>query len=118
MEFQTRIVGTHFQSAEAKNFATNLKQGDTLAILRDAANKFDVNAVQVLILHAGPAVLTYAEGVSRIGSEFPIEASCLGFIPKTDNSALAAELDSGIEYFAEVILDGQLFITVKPAPIR
>lgn len=78
--FQCTLAGANFRPADAREVCKSLSIGDTLELEADPANPYDSNAVRVI-----------ASG------EF------IGFIPKTDNTAVAAALTRGEEVLVEVV---------------
>lgn len=67
---QFELVGTSFRPAEAKEIVKAASIGDEYRLERDAENAYDDNAIKVMS-----------------------DDEHIGFVPKTDNADLAAEMD-------------------------
>lgn len=80
MEILTSLVGVNFRPAEAKEIVDALEIGDMCELVRDPANPYDSNAVQV-----------------HFNDTF------IGFIPKVDNAEIANHLDGGAKASCEVV---------------
>ena len=71
----THLVGSNFRPAECREIVKTLEEGTVLVLERDPQNQYDSNAIKVMY-----------------------EGNHLGFIPKSDNEALANEMDHGKEF--------------------
>jgi len=76
----THLVGSNFRPAECREIVKTLEEGTLLWLERDAQNQYDSNAIKVM----------YEDHVNGMMH--------LGFIPKSDNEALANEMDHGREF--------------------
>lgn len=75
MQIDITLAGASFRPKEAKDYITEqLTRGDECVLERDRHNQYDANAIQI-----------QANGVF------------IGFVPKTDNSELAAAMDDAVE---------------------
>ena len=78
--FQCTLAGANFRPADAREVCKSLGIGDTLELEADPSNPYDSNAVKVI-----------AEDIF------------IGFIPKSDNTDVAAALARGEEVLVEVV---------------
>jgi len=78
--FQCTLAGANFRPADAREVCKHLGIGDTLELEADPSNPYDSNAVKVIA-----------------------EDTFIGFIPKSDNTAVAAALAQGEEVIVGVV---------------
>lgn len=78
------IAGLSFHLEKEEELWEELQEGTKLAVIREKGNKYDRNAVAVALAD------DYDEDPGDFDFDF-----ILGYVPRTDNAALAAMLDAG-----------------------
>ena len=81
-QFITQIVGTNFRGADVVMLLRGLPPGTQLTLVREPDNQYDSNAIKVMY-----------DGTSPIKEE-RVPTRHLGYVPKTDNEALAYSHDA------------------------
>lgn len=84
MDTLSTIAGAQFRSKEDKDSLDLCVVGDKLRLERDANNEYDLNAIRLILLD---------EDTEHF----------VGFVARKDNLHVAAAMDQGEEYEAEII---------------
>lgn len=79
LNFTARVVGARHRPETALKLAMELDPTFEVWLEREPHNKFDSNAIKVMVNYNG-------------------DAHHIGYVPKTDNSELAAAMDEGRQF--------------------
>lgn len=81
--FTSTIAGSNFRPAEAKAALDNCVVGDTLQLVRDPSNEYDMNAIKLVLEDDG-------------------QEHFVGFVARKDNQRIAELMDAGAEFEAAI----------------
>lgn len=113
-KIETKITGIQFRGPEAQSILGQISAPFEFILQREPSNRWDVNAIMVIVLHnedGAPRSVEAVEemvGLPRTNPAFIKECSKLrsggvhaGYIPKADNGPFAAAMDEGLPVKAE-----------------
>lgn len=90
--YLTNLAGLSFRPKEAKDVVRALTVGEKLRLEREPDNAYDSNAIRI------SAIVDKGEG------EDDFEVVFIGFVERLVNGPIAADLDDGMTYSAEVLV--------------